>query len=151
MLPAHKIELRPTAGQADYLNRAFGAHRSHRYCFNQRLAHFKQDGLKWSKASAYQHFIEIIRPQFPLYPEVSARVIRNAIDDLDHAFKHLIPACSSSFGRNFGHPITLRTLTSPDGWNGPSKAPEGKPGSAMEADESRASSFSRLLDSWAGN
>ncbi|NDG88387.1 MAG: transposase, partial [Gammaproteobacteria bacterium] len=46
MLLAHKIELRPTPEQADYLNRACGARR---HCFNQLLAHFKQDGVKWSK------------------------------------------------------------------------------------------------------
>jgi len=85
MLLAHKIELRPTLEQAAYLNQACG---SRRHCFNQLLAHFKQGGVKWSKKSAYQHYIQHIRPEFPWYHEVSSRVTRNAIDDLDQAFKH---------------------------------------------------------------
>ena len=85
MLLAHKIELRPTPEQADYLHRACGARR---HCFNQLLAHFKQDGVKWSKAAATQFYMVEIRPQFPWYAEVSSRVTRNAIDDLDTAFQH---------------------------------------------------------------
>lgn len=85
MLLAHPIELRPTATQADYLARACG---SRRHCYNQLLAHFKQPGVKWSKAAAYQHYITVIRPAFPWYNEVSSRVTRNAIDDLDNAFRH---------------------------------------------------------------
>ncbi len=85
MLLAHKIELRPTQEQADYLSRACG---SRRHCFNQLLAHFSQDDVKWSKAAAYQYYIKVVRPQFPWYNEVSARATRNAIDDLDNAFKH---------------------------------------------------------------
>ncbi len=85
MLLAHQIELRPTATQADYLARACG---SRRHCYNQLLAHFKQPGVKWSKAAAYQHYIKVIRSAFPWYNEVSSRVTRNAIDDLDNAFKH---------------------------------------------------------------
>lgn len=45
MLLAHKIELRPTARQAEYLDRACG---SRRHAFNQLLAHFNQEGVKWS-------------------------------------------------------------------------------------------------------
>jgi len=85
MLLAHKIELRPTAEQADYLARACG---SRRHCYNQLLEHFSQKEVKWSKAAAYQHYIKVIRPAFPWYNEVSSRVTRNAIDDLDNAFKH---------------------------------------------------------------
>ena len=85
MLLAHKIELRPTEEQADYLRRACGARR---HCYNQLLAHFQQEGVKWSKAAAFQFYMAEIRPQFPWYAEVSSRVTRNAIDDLDNAFKH---------------------------------------------------------------
>ena len=85
MLLAHKIELRPTAEQADSLARACG---SRRHCYNQLLEHFSQKDVKWSKAAAYQHYIKVIRPAFPWYNEVSSRVTRNAIDDLDNAFKH---------------------------------------------------------------
>lgn len=85
MLIAHKIELRPTPDQADYLNRACGARR---HCYNHLLAHFSQDGVKWSKAAAYQYYMTVLRVRFPWYNEVSSRVTRNAIDDLDNAFKH---------------------------------------------------------------
>ena len=85
MLLAHKIELRPTAEQADYLSRACG---SRRHCYNQLLEHFSKPSVKWSKKAAYQHYITVLRVKFSWYNEVSARVTRNAIDDLDNAFKH---------------------------------------------------------------
>ena len=85
MLLAHKIELRPTPAQAIYLDKACG---SRRHCYNQLLAHFSSKENKWSKSSAYQYYIKTLRPQFGWYTEVSARVTRNAIDDLDNAFKH---------------------------------------------------------------
>ena len=85
MLLAHKIELRPTPEQATYLDKGCG---SRRHCYNQLLAHFSSPDNKWSKTSAYQYYIKIIRPEFNWYTEVSSRVTRNAIDDLDNAFKH---------------------------------------------------------------
>ena len=99
MLLAHKIELRPTPEQADYLMRACG---SRRHCFNQLLAHFSREGVKWSKAPAYQHYIKVLRIEFPWYAEVSARVTRNAIDDLDSAFKHFFRRCKQ--GEKPGYP-----------------------------------------------
>lgn len=85
MLLAHKIELRPTSDQMDYLNQACG---SRRHCYNQLLAHFSKECVKWSKKEAYQYYINVIRKEFDFYNEVSSRVTRNAIDDLDNAFKH---------------------------------------------------------------
>lgn len=85
MLLAHKIELRPTPEQSVYLDKACG---SRRHCFNQLLAHFSQPEHKWSKAAGYQHYINVIRKEFDWYSEVSSRVTRNAIDDLDSAFNH---------------------------------------------------------------
>lgn len=61
---------------------------SRRHCYNQLLAHFRQPGEKWSKAAGYRHFIGVIRPAFPWYNEISGRVTRNAIDDLDNAYQH---------------------------------------------------------------
>jgi putative transposase len=84
MLLAHKIEIYPTATQILYLERSFG---SRRHCFNQLLAHFNQPEVKWSKKAAVQVYIEL-RRQYPWYAEVSQRVTRNAIDDLDNAYKH---------------------------------------------------------------
>lgn len=85
MLLAHKIELRPTPEQATYLDKACG---SRRHCYNQLLAHFSKPENKWSKTAAYQHYINVIRQEFTWYTEVSSRVTRNAIDDLDNAFSH---------------------------------------------------------------
>ncbi len=85
MLIANKIELRPTPEQATYLNQSCGARR---HCYNQLLAHFSQPGVKWSKAAAYQHYMAVLRVEFPWYSEVSSRVTRNAIDDLDRAYQH---------------------------------------------------------------
>jgi putative transposase len=91
MLVAHKIELRPTPEQREYLNRGCG-HRRH--CYNKLLDHFSQKDEsgqlvnKWSKKAAYQYYIKVLRVEFPWYNEVSSRVTRNAIDDLDNAFKH---------------------------------------------------------------
>lgn len=85
MLLAHKIELYPTPEQADYIDRACG---SRRHAYNHLLAHFRQEGMKWSKKAAVDYFMQVLRPEFPWYSEVSARVTRNAIDDLDNAFRH---------------------------------------------------------------
>ena len=84
MLLAHKIELYPTKEQREYLDRSCG---SRRHCFNQLLAHFKQDGVKWSKKAALGVYNNL-RQEYPWYSEVSQRVTRNTIDDLDSAFKH---------------------------------------------------------------
>jgi putative transposase len=85
MLLAHRIELRPTVAQRTYFGRACG---TRRHAYNKLLEHFATPGVKWSKAAAYAHFVKVIRPQFPWYGEVSARASRNAIDDLDNAFRH---------------------------------------------------------------
>lgn len=85
MLLAHKIELRPTPKQMVYLDKACG---SKRHCFNQLLAHFSKPENKWSKAEAYQHYINVIREEFAWYNQISSRITRNAIEDLDNAFKH---------------------------------------------------------------
>ena len=100
MLLAHKIELRPSAAQRTYFDRACG---TRRHAFNQLLAHFRQPGTKWSKRVAYAHFVKVIRPQFPWYGEVSARTSRNAIDDLDNAFKHFFRRVK--LGQKPGFPV----------------------------------------------
>lgn len=85
MLLAHKIELRPTPKEAEYIDRACG---SRRHAFNQLLAHFSKPENKWSKAAAVHYYMTVLRVEFPWYGEVSSRVTRNAIDDLDSAFNH---------------------------------------------------------------
>jgi putative transposase len=69
---------------------------SRRHCYNQLLEHFSQETNKWSKYAAYQYYIKTIRPQFDWYSEVSSRVTRNAIDDLDNAFKHFFRRIKAS-------------------------------------------------------
>jgi putative transposase len=99
MLLAQRIALYPTPAQADYLDRACG---SRRHCYNQLLAHFCQPGVKWSKAAAFIHYTKVIKPQFPWYGEVSSRATRNAIDDLDNAFRHFFRRCK--LGQKPGFP-----------------------------------------------
>ena len=98
MLLAHKIELRPTQQQADYLDRACG---SRRHAFNQLLAHFNQDGVKWSKEVANEKYKEL-RLEFPWYAEVSQRVTRNTVDDLHNAFSHFFRRVKN--GEKAGYP-----------------------------------------------
>ena len=100
-LLAQKIELRPTPEQADYLNRACGARR---HCYNQLLAHFSQEGVKWSKAAAYEYYMRVLRVEFPWYAEVSSRVTRNAIDDLDRAFKNFFRRVKAK-AKKPGYPV----------------------------------------------
>jgi putative transposase len=64
MLLAQRIALYPTDEQADYLDRACS---SRRHCYSHLLAHFRQPGVKWSKAAAFVHYTKVIRPQFPGY------------------------------------------------------------------------------------
>ena len=59
--------------------------------------------MKWSKAEAFAYYMAEIRPQFPWYSEVSARVTRNAIDDLDNAFKHFFRRVK--LGQKLGFPL----------------------------------------------
>ena len=98
MLLAHKIELRPTQQQADYLDRACG---SRRHAFNQLLAHFNQDGVKWSKKVANEKYKQL-RLEFPWYAEVSQRVTRNTVDDLHNAFSHFFRRVKN--GEKAGYP-----------------------------------------------
>ena len=83
MLLADKIELRPNKDQIKYIENAMGAKR---HCYNHLLNHFSNPQNKWSKTNAYQFYINILRKSFEFYGEVSSRVTRNAIDDLDSAF-----------------------------------------------------------------
>ncbi|MFK0573219.1 RNA-guided endonuclease InsQ/TnpB family protein [Endozoicomonas sp.] len=98
MLLAHKIELRPTASQAEYLDRACG---SRRHAFNQLLAHFSQKDVKWSKKAANERY-KALRIEFPWYAEVSQRVTRNTVDDLHNAFTHFFRRLKK--GETSGYP-----------------------------------------------
>lgn len=107
MLLAHKIELRPkNQEQIDYLNQACGARR---HCRNQLLNHFSKSENKWSKKSAYQHYIKVLRAEYPWYSDISSRITRNAIDDLDNAFKHFFRRIKEGKkGKKVGFPKFLK-------------------------------------------
>lgn len=98
MLLAHKIELYPTVDQAIYLDKACG---SRRHCYNQLLNYFSDKTIKWSKKLAVDVY-KSLRSDFEWYSEVSQRVTRNAIDDLDNAFKHFFRRVKS--GKRPGFP-----------------------------------------------
>jgi len=83
MLVAHKIELRPTKKQANYLYQACG---SRRFAYNQLLANFSKEGMKWNKKEA-QEYIKYLRASFDFLQLFSTRVVRNTVDDLDNAYK----------------------------------------------------------------
>jgi putative transposase len=90
MLLAHKVQLYPTAAQAEYLRRCMGAQR---FTYNALLAHFKERGNKWSKQAAYNYFIDHVRQ--PWMSELTSRAPRNAIDDLHNAFQHFFRRCKA--------------------------------------------------------
>lgn len=83
MLLAHKIELRPTGEQAQFLLQSVGVRR---FTYNALLAHFKQDGVKWSKQAANAK-LKVLKAEHAWMHDVSARTSRNVIDDLDSAFQ----------------------------------------------------------------
>jgi hypothetical protein len=49
---------------------------------------FHSQKISGQKTQHTQHYINVLRKEFEWYNEVSSRVTRNAIDDLDNAFKH---------------------------------------------------------------
>jgi putative transposase len=83
MLLAHKIELRPNPEQEQFLLQSVGIRR---FTYNSLLAFFKEDGVKYSKATAGLKLKEL-KAEFPWLSDVSSRTSRNVIDDLDAAFK----------------------------------------------------------------
>ncbi len=82
MLLAHKVELRPKPDQLDYFEKSCG---HYRHCWNHMRAWFSQqdsDGnyiFKWSKATAYQFYLKVLRVEFPWYSEVSSVITARSI------------------------------------------------------------------------
>ena len=98
MLLAHKIELRPTSDQAQFLDRACG---STRHLYNHLLAHFNQDGVKWSKKEAREQFYAL-RNEFEWYGDISADFMQSTIDDLECGFKNFFSNLKK--GKKAGYP-----------------------------------------------
>jgi putative transposase len=85
MLLAHKIELRPTKAQQEYLDKACG---TKRHCYNQLLEHFSKKENPFSLKAAYDFYKNVIREQFEWYAEISFHISANAIQDIHSAFQH---------------------------------------------------------------
>jgi len=83
MLLAHKIEIRPTKEQKQFFEQACG---SSRHLYNNLVAHFSQEGIKWSKKEARQFYYSS-RDNFPWYSELSANIFQSTIDNLEAGFK----------------------------------------------------------------
>lgn len=83
MLLVHKVELRPSKEQEQYLLQLCGATR---HLWNQLLHHFSGDGVKWNKQIAREKMYSL-REEFPWYNDYSANIIRCSIDNLDNAYK----------------------------------------------------------------
>lgn len=83
MLLAHKIEIRPTKEQEQFFEQACG---SSRHLYNNLVAHFSQEDIKWSKKEARQ-FYYTSRENFPWYLELSANIFQSTIDNLEVGFK----------------------------------------------------------------
>ena len=98
MFLSHKIELRPTPMQETFLLRSVGVRR---FTYNQLLAHFSKEGVKYSKAAAYSKLKEL-KTEFPWMSEVSARTSRNVLEDIERAFAKFFRNVRS--GRKPGFP-----------------------------------------------
>lgn len=83
MLLAHKVELRPSKEQEQYLHQLCG---TTRHLWNQLLHHFSSGDVKWSKKIAREKMYSL-REEFPWYNEYSANIVRCSIDNLDNAYK----------------------------------------------------------------
>jgi putative transposase len=101
MLLAHKVLLYPTPEQAEYLRLCIGARR---FAYNKLLDHFRKRDVKWSKRAAYDYFLVHVRQ--PWMAELTSRAPRNAIDDLDNAFRHFFRRCKA--GEKPGFPTFHR-------------------------------------------
>ena len=83
MLLSHKVELRPSKEQEQYLHQLCGVTR---HLWNQLLHYFSGDGVKWNKQSAREKMYSL-REEFPWYNNYSANIVRCSIDNLDNAYK----------------------------------------------------------------
>ena len=82
MLLAHKIELYPSLKQSQYLKHCVD---NRRYMYNQLVATYREFG-KLTKTNS-QQIVKENRAKFEWLQDVSTRVIRNTVDDIDKAIK----------------------------------------------------------------
>jgi IS605 OrfB family transposase len=114
MLLAHKIELRPTVAQQEYLDKACG---TKRHCYNQLLEYFSKKENPFSLKAAYDFYKNVIREQFEWYAEISFHISANAIQDLHNAFNHFFrrvkleqkPGFPNYKAKDYGDSFSMRT------------------------------------------
>jgi len=94
MLLAHKIELRTTATQGEYLRRCCGVSR---FVFNQLVAKFKAEG-RYSRKE-FQRFCSAMRQATPWMREVSSRAVYEAADNFHAAMNNFFRTCKNKSGK----------------------------------------------------
>lgn len=99
MLLAHKIELRTTATQGDYLRRCCG---TSRFVFNQLVAKWKS-GEKYNR-KAFQKFCSTMRQATPWMQEVSSRAVYEAADNFHEAVNNFFRTCKNKSGKKWNPP-----------------------------------------------
>ena len=82
VLLAHKIELRPNQEQVEYLLGAMG---SRRFAYNHLVAYYNEH-KKLTKTISVK-IIKELRSNYEWLQELSTRIIRNTVDDIDKAIK----------------------------------------------------------------
>lgn len=82
MLLSHKIELYPDKQQAIYIQHCSN---NRRFVYNQLVAHYREFG-KLTKTTA-QTLVKDLRAKHEWLQDVSTRVIRGTVDDIDKAIK----------------------------------------------------------------
>ena len=82
MLLAHKIELRPTKEQQEYFRKCCGISR---LIYNKCLFYSKDK--KFNKKELMKYYQEDLRQEFSFLNDVSTRVCRTAIEDLEISYK----------------------------------------------------------------
>src|SRR3990167_5325731 len=99
MLLAHKIELRTTATQGEYLRRCCG---TGRFVFNQLVAKWKS-GEKYNR-KAFQKFCSTLRQATPWMQQVSSRAVYEAADDFHAAASNFFRTCKNKTGMKWKPP-----------------------------------------------
>lgn len=99
MLLAHKIELRTTATQGEYLRRCCG---TGRFVFNQLVAKWKS-GEKYNRKE-FGKFCSTMRQSTPWMRQVSSRAVYEAADDFNAAVTNFFRTCRSKTGKKWKPP-----------------------------------------------
>lgn len=99
MLLAHKIELRPTSTQGEYLRRCCG---TMRYVFNQLVAKWKA-GEKYNRKE-WQNFCSALRQATPWMQQVGSRAVYEAADAFHSGISHFFRTCQQADGKKWKPP-----------------------------------------------